>query len=327
LQRVILAAVAATIAVLAFASSASATCYYSNASSQSYADSPADGDLGLAPEITGVRADSDGACGLSVEPVVTNPYGGDLIDGEAVATYLNIDGNPSTGSPVWNGADRVVITVGLTGPDYAPGVGTWNGSTFDFVGGASLPRVGIGGWKANVDQLGIASPVNLSFRTGAIYEGIYDVYGDFAPEPNAASFVFPLSISTVAPPPPSPPAPPAQTQTQTPAPSSSGPVRNPQSQSEDSEACRVPAVKRKTASSAARAMRRAGCFYGITRVYSSVRAGRVISTSPRAGRSTDDMVSVKVSRGRRPKRRGKIALDALATVERKLSAHQEALQP
>jgi hypothetical protein len=322
------AALTALGSMLAFATMADATCYYSTASSQSYADSPIDAEFGLAPEITSVRANTDVACGLSVEPVIANAYGGDLIDGEAVGVYLDTDGNPSTGSPLWHGADRVVITVGRTGTDLGPGVGTWNGTTFDFASGAILARVGAGGWFANIDQLGIASPVNLGIKTGAIYSGIYDVYGDLAPERGASPFVFPVSFSTVAPPPPPPPPPPPAPPALPPPTTPSSPIRIPNSEANDDPAeCEVPRVAGRTLASAKRSLRKAGCEYRVKRQYSGVKAGNVIGTSPGAGRTTTRAVTVRVSRGRRPRTLGKLAIDQLGAIERALSAQQEAHNP
>jgi hypothetical protein len=68
-------------------------------------------------------------------------------------------------------------------------------------------------------------------------------------------------------------------------------------------ACVVPNVKRKTAAAARRAIRRAGCTVGrIRRSHSaSVRTGRVVSQSPRAGarRAVGAKVGLVLSKGKR----------------------------
>jgi PASTA domain len=67
-------------------------------------------------------------------------------------------------------------------------------------------------------------------------------------------------------------------------------------------ACVVPNVKRKTAAAARRAIRRAGCTVGrIRRSHSSIRSGRVVSQSPRAGarRGAGAKVALVLSKGKR----------------------------
>jgi eukaryotic-like serine/threonine-protein kinase len=68
-------------------------------------------------------------------------------------------------------------------------------------------------------------------------------------------------------------------------------------------ACVAPNVKRKTAAAARRAIRRAGCTPGwIRRSHSgSVRTGRVVSQSPRAGarRAVGAKVGLVLSKGKR----------------------------
>jgi eukaryotic-like serine/threonine-protein kinase len=68
-------------------------------------------------------------------------------------------------------------------------------------------------------------------------------------------------------------------------------------------ACVVPNVKRKTAAAARRAIRRAGCTVGrVRRSHStSMRSGRVVSQSPRAGarRAAGAKVALVLSKGKR----------------------------
>jgi hypothetical protein len=148
---------------------------------------------------------------------------------------------------------------------------------FSFVGAPTLAPVGAGGFAATVDQLGMLASASVGIRVGAIWQGVYDVYGDFAPEVLDPSFRFPVTFATVA---PSPPA-----TTPTTATTQAG--------------CAVPRVKRMRASKARRRMRAAGCRYRVVRVRSRIRSGRVVSTRPTAGRLTTKRVVIRVSRGRR----------------------------
>ena len=199
---------AAAVALMVVPATSQAACYSSTPSSQAIADSPVDGDAGLAPEMAGVGITVDGACGVSFDPVLTNRPSG-LIDGDGVGIYVDTDGNPATGSPMFNGADRVIITAGLTGPDTPPGLGTWNGATFDFASAPLLPAVGQGGARAVLDQLGVAAPGTINVRVATIWAGIFDNYGDFASEVGAAPFSLPIAFSTQAPAAPVPVAVPA----------------------------------------------------------------------------------------------------------------------
>ena len=79
---------------------ADAACTASTPASQRLADNASDGQLGLAPEITFVDATLGSACDL----VVLTSLGDrsatvGLIPYETLATYIDTDGNPATGSP------------------------------------------------------------------------------------------------------------------------------------------------------------------------------------------------------------------------------------
>jgi PASTA domain len=301
-------AVAAAFAALLIGSSAAhATCYSSTPSGTAYADSPADGDLGLAPEITTVAIGLDAACAYSVNPGIP----GTLIDGDGVFAYIDADGNPATGSPTFDGADVAIGSIGVTGPDPAPLLGRWDAAaqTFSFAGAPSLTPAGTGGFSASLDQLGVAaSPTTTRVRVATIWTGVYDNYFDFAPESPQAPIALPIAFSTVAPPapvvavpPPAPPAPPAPVAA--PAPPASAPVT-----STAVTSCKVPSVKRLRTTIARTAIRDAGCKLGLVqRSYSaSVAAGRVIASLPKAGtRGWSQPVDLVVSNGRRPKQRKK----------------------
>ena len=301
------------LAVLLPTGTAHAACFGSTPSTNTFADSPADGDEGLAPEIVAVTTATGAECQVSVEPILAGYLApGDLIEGDAVGIYLDTDGSPATGSPLWGGADRVALIIGAIGPDLGPGLGVWDGVDFEFAGAPPVAPLGAGGVFATIDQLGIAAPSTVGVQTIAMWEGLFDTYADFAPELLAPSFRFPVAFSTAAPPPPPhpPPAPPVV------PPAVEQPVKQPR-------ACVVPRVKRMRAAKARRRLRRAGCRYRIARVRSRRPAGRVISTWPRAGWRTSGTVRLRISRGRARRAVAASTLD-FAAVERRLSAVAQA---
>jgi hypothetical protein len=140
-------------------------------------------------------------------------------------------------------------------------------------------------------------PATVGIRVGAIWEGVYDIYGDFAPEVLDPSFRFPVAFSTVAPSPPPPPSATPPTATRA--------------------VCTVPHVKRLRAARARRRMLAADCRYRVVRVRSRMRVGRVVSTRPKAGRRTTKRVVIRVSRGRA--RATSAQVRAFSAVERALS--------
>lgn len=301
------AALVATLA-LGIPSAASAACYSSTPSTARFSDAIGDGEAGLAPEITGVVAVTDDTCGIGIAVALSGAVSpGDLIEGEAVGIYLDTDGNPATGSPTWDGADRVVMIVGRTGPDLPPAVGVWDGAEFSFAGARELTPSTAAGFVAHLDELGVAAPATLGISTGAIWTGAYDTYADFAPEPGASPFAFPVQFSTTPPPPPPPP--PAV------APPSSSPQDD--SGSRRARRCKVPRLKGLTRSQAVKRLRRAECKYRFVTTKRGRRPGRVVSTSPPAGRRTAGRVTVRIT-ARRRARASQVRV--VTRIERLLSA-------
>lgn len=299
-------ALACVAGTLSIAGSAGAQCYSSTPGSTSYADSPADGELGLAPEITTVSVALDASCGYSVNPNIS----GSLIQGDGVFEYLDTDGNPGTGSPIFGGADVAIGSLGVTGIDPPPVLGHWDpvAATFSFSGGASLTTVGTGGFSATLDQLGVSTPLTTNVQVGSIWTGIYDNYTDFAPNPGLGTIPFPVAFSTTAPPPPvvvvTRPTAPAPTPVTTTTPVTATSVPAPTTSSRRAQGCRVPAVRKLRTTVARQALRHAGCRLGVTtRSYSAtVPSGRAITTLPKAGtRNWAEPVDLVVSKGRRPK--------------------------
>jgi hypothetical protein len=259
---------------------ADAACTSSTPTAASFADSVADGELGLAPEIVSVAATTDAACRMTVQDVLADAQApDDLIDGDVVGIYLDTDGNPATGDQVWDGADRVAIIVGMAGPDLGPGLGVWDGATFSFAGTPLLAPVGAGGFAATPDQLGMAAPAAIGISTATLWTGVYDTYADFAPEVLEPAFRFSVAFSTEVPAPQPPP------------PATTPPVKT-------TGSCVVPGVKGLSTANARRRLRAAGCRHRVVRVRSRQRAGHVVSTRPAAGRLTSGVVVVRVSRSR-----------------------------
>jgi hypothetical protein len=293
------AAVAASAAVaaamLAGTATANAACTSSTPSATAFNDA-IDGEYGLAPEITTVRVGVDTTCHYVVDPGV--PYG--LVDGDGVFVYLDVDGNPLTGSAVMHGADIVVGTVGVGTSVSPPMRGVWNGSGFAFSDPAPVGTpVGNGGFSASVDALPIASGAMTNVVVGSIWVGTYDSYVDFAP--NAGVISLPVAYSTVAPVLAPAPAPVAQEITYT-------------AQAPATTSCTVPNVKGMSVDRARSRVRGAGCTVASVprRAYSStVRRGRVIGTSVASGASTGRAVRLVVSKGKRPRKAHKAAVTSV----------------
>jgi hypothetical protein len=258
--------------------SATAACTASTPADQSLVDNASDSELGLAPELIFVDATLGSACDLVVLPGLGDRSGtAGLIRDETVATYIDIDGNPATGSPQWGGADKVVVVLGRLGADLPPALGTWTGATFSFAAAITLPVVGAGGFAANLDQLGVSGPTTLGLRVASSWTGLRDTYDDLAPKRAGPSFAFPVTFTTDG----APLAP------AIPASNGSGPA-----------VCMVPNVRRLSLPEARTRLARAGCRSRVVSVRSRLKPGHVSHTLPAAGTWTIRSVVVAVARGR-----------------------------
>jgi hypothetical protein len=274
----LLAAAIATVVVFAGTATANAACTSSTPSAATYVD-PVDGDLGLAPEITTVRVGVDPACHYVVDPGIAAPLGGD----DGVFVYLDADGNPATGM---DGADVVVVTLGL-GTSVSPPVrGVWDGSTFAFTDPTPVgTSVGNGGFSANVDALPIASGTTTNVMLGSVHLGDEDAFFDVAPDGGPISL--PVTWSAAAP-----------------APAKDRSVIY-TAQAQTAGGCTVPRTKGLTVERARARVRAHGCTVRpvVQRAWSAtVRRGRVIGTSVAAGRSAKGAVRLVVSKGSRPRK-------------------------
>lgn len=279
-------------------SPATAACTSSTANSQSFPDATGEADE-LAPDISGVIMVTTDQCFTG--GTLSLADGRDsMIEGEAAALYLDIDGNSNTGSQTFVGADRVVITLGHSGEDGLPGVGVWNASTgeFDFNGQSAHPvDVGVGGWSWGIDQIGFQS-VTVGVYGGAIYSGSYDSYADFSPEAGAPAHSHAVTYST---------EPPAQAQpqpqpTQSPQPQPQ-PTQVPSTGSPEPFVCKPGALRGlKVATARSKALSR-GCDVKVR--YKKARkrkAGRVLSVRVQGG-----MVILTVAKKPRRARRARAA--------------------
>ena len=255
-----------------------AACTASTPASQRLADNASDGQLGLAPEITFVDATLGSACDL----VVLTSLGDrsatvGLIPYETLATYIDTDGNTATGSPQWDGADKVVVVFGQRGAGRPAALGTWTGAAFSFAAGVTLPVVGAGGFAANLDQLGVSGPTTLGLRVASSWTGLRDTYDDLAPKRGGPSIAFLVTFTTDG----APPAPAI--------PASQGGSPSP-------TICIVPNVRRLPLPEARRRLARAGCRLRVVSVPSGLQPRRVSHTLPAAGTWTIRPVVVAVAR-------------------------------
>jgi hypothetical protein len=275
-RRLTAAGAAATALVAVAPGDAAAACTASTAASVSLADNASDAERGLAPEIAFVDASLGSACDLVVLPTLGDRSAtGGLIRDETMATYIDTDGDPATGSPRWGGADRVVLVLGRRGPDLPPLLGTWTGAAFSFAAGTTLLVVAAGGFAATLDQLGVAGPTTLGLRVASTWTGLRDTYDDLAPKRAGPALAFAVTFTTDG----GGPAAPAPAATPRPAP------------------CLVPALRRLPVARARPLLARAGCRARVVPVASALKPGRVSTTLPAAGTWTLRTVVVNVARG------------------------------
>jgi hypothetical protein len=249
-----------------------AACSSSTPAALSFTDNASDGELGLAPEITFVGVTLGTTCNLVVLLTLGDRSAtAGLIADETVATYIDNDDNPATGSPQWGGADKVVLVIGRRGRDLPPAVGTWTGAAFSFAAGITLAPFGTGGFTAALDQLGAAAS-SLRLRVASTWTGLRGTYGDLAPARRLPPLALPVAFATDG-------APPAQRPAVSPG----------------FAPCLVPKVRRLPVSEARRRLARAGCRSRVVRVRSRLRPGRVSSTLPAAGTWTIRAVVLNVA--------------------------------
>jgi hypothetical protein len=262
--RLFVTATAAAAATLLLAAPAMAeTCASSTPSQAAFPHTPQEQ---LVPKVVAIQVTVDGACQLTVQDTVTDRPSG-LIDGDSLAWYLNTDGNPSTGSPLFAGADFVVMLLGSY-PD-RPMLIPYASGEFDVEAGTPVARTGFG-FTVNINQLN-ATPGAFTMVGVSQWRGIRS-YTDFIPpvtSVQASSVSFPVAFTPTA----------------TPAPATDNPTAAP---NVEKPACRPPRLIGKSLRAARRAITRAGCQLGtITRP--SSRRGRLVVVKQR---SSGDRVSI-----------------------------------
>ena len=282
--------VAACLLAGGIPASAEAACTTSTEHSQNFSDPFGDDEGGLAPDIGSVIMVTTANCRTGGSISLTDGRDS-LIEGESVGMYYDTDNNLATGSPTFKGADRVVITIGHSGADSLPAVGTYNAATgkFEFGPQAEPIDVGAGGWGWGIDNIGF-QPTNVGVYTIAMYEGNYDSYADFSPEPGSAAHKYPVAFSTEAPAPA--PAPAAPAPSPPPAPPTTEGVQETPAASTPSFICKPGNLRGLKLGSARSKATARGCDIKVKfRKASARKRGRVITSSVKG-----DTVTIVVGR-------------------------------
>jgi hypothetical protein len=220
----------------------------------------------------GFRSTPDGSgCAITLSYNLNRPSGEDWLYGrESVGVFLDTDGNAGTGEA---GFDRALITIGDSYGTEHSQLASWNGTDWVTQNMPAIPGSG-GAQRLPFNTLGISAPTTVNVRAISNYS---DPSGpdrdqfDFAPDEGAVGVPVAFTGPVAPPPPPPPPA-----------------------------KCKVPKVRGFKLAKAKKTLSAAGCRAKVARARSrSLRRGRVIKTSPPAGRTTSSEVKVTVSRGRR----------------------------
>jgi PASTA domain len=224
-----------------------------------------------APDFTAVHVMVDSGCAMTLSYNLNRPSGEDWLFGrESVGVFVDTDGNAGTGEA---GFDRALITIGDSyGAEHSQ-LASWNGTDWVTQDIPAIPGSG-GAQRLTFDALGISASTTVNVRAISNYShpsGPDRDGFDFAPEQGAVGVPVAFTGPVAPPPPPPPPA-----------------------------KCKVPKVRGFKLAKAKKTLSAAGCRAKVVQARSrNVRRGRVIKTSPRAGRTTSGEVKVTVSRGRR----------------------------
>lgn len=163
-------------------------------------------DTTLAPDLQAMAVGTTDAGELSVLiRLDTNA----LIPGDSVATYIDTDANPATGSATFDGADLVVMVLGQYGTDSVATL-RWDGTRMSAVSNpASLVSIASGTtdefWTASLTDLGITPGTRIGVHFATLYTGIYSNYFDWAPEPGQGAFGVDIPVPTPVTPAPTTP--------------------------------------------------------------------------------------------------------------------------
>lgn len=276
----------------ALPASASASCQVPTPAAAAHDDPPEDAEgfevpgdapdevfVVTAPEITRVTGALDGACTIAFDTALALPPGETepLVERESLRYYLDTDANPATGGAV-TGAEWLVLVDGANGPD-TTWLLRWNGAAF--AEQRPVTASGTVGFSLALATIGVTRPTNMGVRVHSRLVTGGQQYVDIAPDRPLPQLLLPLQWTV-----PAPPAPPVPAPAASPAPVKFTPT------------CTVPALRGKTTAAARRAVKQANCKMKVVRRASrKVRRGRVIASTPGAGKRTVGAVTVIVSSG------------------------------
>ena len=155
-------------ALLCGAPAAHAACTSSTPSNASFTDSGNDA-VGAAPELTELKFSVDAGCTFTFDPGLAT-----FTNEQAIATFIDSDGNPNTGAPELFGSDVIAVTFRFE-TDTVSILGWWDGRDFlpdasSVIEAAPSP----GGFGVAVDRLGIAPGATAAFRVFALGAGDED---------------------------------------------------------------------------------------------------------------------------------------------------------
>ncbi len=293
-RRLLILSALAAIAAVAPAS-AHAACVSSTPATTSVTDPT--GDAGVAPDLGTATLSLDAACTVRFDPgVVASTFGAD----DEVLVYVDTDGGRSTGEPDV-GTDVVIATFGTATGVEPTVMAKWTGGSYDVENTVILPSPTLGGFSATIDELGI--PVGATIRLiAATVDGTDTAAEDYVPDGSDAMIDLRVAYTQTPPPPPPPPT------SSAPAPPPSAPVLLPQASPAQTPrvGCTVPSVRTLSLTRAKTKLSGAGCTVAakVRRVHHPrVPKGRVIGTTPAAGKRATGPVTALVSKGPKPRRR------------------------
>jgi hypothetical protein len=222
---------------------------------------------GSAPDIVSVEVDVAPTCQVTIGATLEGHAtpADSLAHGETIVFSLDVDGNRATGAPP-TGADRQIVTYGTdAGPDVSQ-LGTWTAGRFAY---QDLPTASPWGRETlSLAALGITSSTRLEITAAGTFVVGAASWSDLAPA-YETTFAVPIALDAALP-------------------SAHAPA-----------GCKVPDVRGMPSRRARRRLRAAGCRTGDVAVASRCsHPGRVISTSPSAGRLAIAPVTVRLCRPR-----------------------------
>jgi hypothetical protein len=223
---------------------------------------------GSAPDIATVDVDVGPTClmtiGATLAGDATPPDS--LSYGATIVFSLDVDGSRATGAPP-TGADRQIVTYGVDAAPDVSQLGTWTAGRFAY---QDLPAASPWGRETlSLAALGITSSTRLEIAAAGNFVMGAASWFDHAPV-DETTFAVPITVDAAL------------------------------ASAHAAAGCKVPDVRGMPAPRARRRLRAAGCRIGaVVGASRCARPGRVIRTSPRAGRMAPAEVTVRICRSRR----------------------------